>query len=375
MSRKVIVIQEHLPHYRKQFFDLAREKLERNGVSFDLIHGFARDSRFVHSGLQWTHQVNIHRLGPLLWHQDTLSLCLKSDLVIVAQETKYLISHLLQLSSTAGGPKFAFWGHGKNFQAVHENSMAECLKRFLATKVHWWFAYNDLSSRIVADLGFPKERITSVGNAIDTQGLVQARAALDQGALEELKASLGIHSDRVAVYTGGIYSNKRIPFLLEAARQVRAQIPDFHLLVIGDGPERALVTAAALANPWIHDLGSKNDTGKVPYWAISKVLLMPGGVGLVVVDSFALGVPMVTTDTHFHGPEIDYLKSGKNGFLVECGDNVEAYAAEVVRLFQCPHELHLLRQGALDSVPEHSIERMVENFAAGVIAALDAPRN
>lgn len=360
-----------MPHYRIAFFEGLRSRLAEMGITLDLVHGKDRDKRMVAGELDWSIPVSIRKVGPFSWHA-----CMPPtrpyDLIIAPQEIKYLGCLFLQACSWFGGTKFAYWGHGKTFQANNQNSLTERLKRFLATKVHWWFAYNDLSARIVADLGLPKERITSVGNAIDTKGLVQARAALDQGTLEELKTSLGIASDHVAVYTGGIYSNKRIPFLLEAARRVRAQIPDFHLLVIGEGPDRPLVSAAARDYPWIHDLGPKNDAEKVPYWAISQMLLMPGVVGLVVVDSFALGVPLITTDYPYHGPEIDYLKSGMNGLLVACGDDVEAYATEVIRLFQSPEELQRLRQGALDSAPHHTIERMVENFAAGVLLAIDA---
>jgi len=99
---------------------------------------------------------------------------------------------------------------------------------------------------------------------------------------------------------------------------------------------------------------------------------MPGLVGLVVVDSFALGVPMVTTDYPFHSPEIDYLKNDENGLIVNCGQSAEVYAAAVARLLQDPARLERLRQGALASAPQYTIENMVANFAEGVVRALEA---
>jgi glycosyltransferase involved in cell wall biosynthesis len=107
---------------------------------------------------------------------------------------------------------------------------------------------------------------------------------------------------------------------------------------------------------------------------ISKLLLMPGGVGLVVLDSFALGVPMVTTDTRMHGPEIDYLEDGRNGILIECGESVETYADGVVGLLQDEGCLERLREGALAAAADHTIEKMARNFATGVTNALKAPR-
>ena len=101
---------------------------------------------------------------------------------------------------------------------------------------------------------------------------------------------------------------------------------------------------------------------------------MPGGVGLVILDSFALGVPMITTDTRLHGPEIDYLRNDVNGLLVACGDDSELYAQAVCKLMLDPQRLDVLREGAVASAGEYSIERMVDHFTNGVIAALAAPR-
>jgi glycosyltransferase involved in cell wall biosynthesis len=140
--------------------------------------------------------------------------------------------------------------------------------------------------------------------------------------------------------------------------------------VIGDGPERFKIKEAAQAEPWIHDLGSKNDHDKVPFWAMAKLLLMPGLVGLVVVDSFALGVPLVTTDYPFHSPEIDYLKDGENGCVVPCGDDPSAYADAVVALLRDPDRIERLKAGAIASAAEHTIENMAKNFANGVMRCI-----
>jgi glycosyltransferase involved in cell wall biosynthesis len=374
MNHRVTVIQEHLPHYRKRFFQLAREELKRADVTLDLIHGRSQDPRFITSPLEWARQVPIRRLGPFSWHSQTISICRNADLVIVPQELKYILSHLLQLWSRFGGPKFSFWGHGKNFQTSNPSSKAEACKRYLSKHTDWWFAYNDLSSKIVQELGYPSERITSVGNAIDTSSLIKSRESIGEADLAKFRVELGLCSENVAVFTGGLYEHKRIGFLLEAARLIRTAIPDFQLIIIGDGPERSKVTEAARAEPWILDIGPKDDIGKIPYWAMAKLLLMPGLVGLVVVDSFALGVPLVTTDYPFHSPEIDYLKNGVNGLLIPCGDNVGIYAEAVCGLLRDPERLEVLRQGATASASEHSIEKMVDNFKNGVLATLAAPR-
>lgn len=373
MTRRVVIVQEHLPAFRVPFYRQLQLLLEQESVGLELVYAPNQRNTFLKGELEWAIPVPIRWLGPLGW-QPVLGLVRGCDLVIVQQEIKYAVNPVLQTMAAFGGPPVAYWGHGKNFQAVDKKGIGFCLKAELSRRVHWWFAYNNLSAGVVRDLGYFRARITSVGNAIDTQVLIEHRAALFDEELKKVRSSLGIRSSQIAVYTGGLYSNKRLEFLIEAAKQIREQVRDFELIVVGDGPDRRIVTDAAANNHWIHDVGPKNDEQKVPYWALSRLLLMPGGVGLVVLDSFALGVPMVTTDTCLHGPEIDYLKSGENGLMVECGESVNAYADAVVALLRDEDRLGRLRQGALASATEYTIEKMACNFADGVMQALAAPR-
>ena len=370
---RVLIIQEHLPHYRIAFFEILRAELEKNGILLELVRGRGRNSQYIDGGLQWSTEVKMISVGPMRWHWGGLSKALKVDLVVVPQEVKYPVCWLLQIARPMG-LRLAFWGHGKNFQSLNSQGPAERFKRFLSRRADWWFAYNDFSARLVRDIGYPGGRITSVGNAIDTKALVERRRQVTRTELEELRKRLGLRSRNVGVYTGGLYELKRIDFLLQSACRIRELLPDFELIIIGDGPERPKVSRAAEVHSWIHDVGPKNDLEKVPYWLLSKLLLMPGGVGLVILDSFALGVPMVTTDTHLHGPEIDYLKQNVNGYLVPCGDSVEMYAGEVAELLGDSSRLANLAAGAMAAADTYTVEKMARNFCEGVKQALAASR-
>ena len=368
---KVLIIQEHMPAFRVPFYERLHELLAERGLALRLIYAPNQRNTFLKGELEWAKPVPIRWVGPLGW-QPVMDMCRGCDLVIIQQETKYAVNPLLQIWSRFGGPKVAYWGHGKNFQKAEENGFGGFVKNFLSKRVDWWFAYNDLSAKVVANLGYTRERITSVGNAVDTAGMRKRLAELDPSEVSALRESHAIRSENVAVYTGGLYPNKRIGFLLDAAAKIREAIPDFELIVIGGGPEREKVTEAAQQQTWIHDIGPKDDHGKVPFWAMAKLLLMPGLVGLVVVDSFALGVPLVTTDYPFHSPEIDYLKDGENGCIVNCGDDSSAYADAVVALLRDPERLAGLKEGATSSSEFHTIENMAASFADGVMRCLSS---
>ena len=249
------------------------------------------------------------------------------------------------------------------------------VKRWISRRVHWWFAYNNLSRRVVRDeLGYPADRITTVMNSIDTRALSAARGSISAGQMRDLRALLGLKGNSVCLHVSGMTPSKRLPFLLECCDDIRRRIPDFELLVIGpDAFDAGLVKMAAATRPWIHWLGPKRSVDAAPFWAISQLLLYPGMVGLVAVDSFAMGVPLVTMDVPDHSVEIDYVESGRNGMVVHPWRSHEAYVQEVCRLLADREALQQLQEGALADATTYSTETMVGNFSRGILEALAAP--
>lgn len=370
-SQTVLLVQEHLPAYRVPFFEQLRSRLAREDVVLRLIHAPRTANHLVAGTLPWAEPVPIYWLGRLGW-QNIFPRALGTDLVIFPQEVKYAAIPCVLATRRLGGWKVAFWGHGKNFQSTNPHSLAERWKRFLSVRADWWFAYNEMSAQLVGRLGFPAERITPVMNSIDTRTLLEARHAITDQEVLRLQIGLGLAGKTVVLYEGGLYREKRVPFLLEACRRIRRKIPDLALLVIGRGPDSTLL--AENPEPWIHYLGPKNTREKIPYWMMSKLLLMPGGVGLVILDSLALEVPMVTTACPFHGPEIDYVQHNKNAWVVADWENPQSYAEAAIQLLQDePRRLALVQAGRQD-IDLYSVEEMARHFTEGTLRCLASPR-
>lgn len=367
-------MQEHLPHYRAPFFQMLRDELSQNGIELRLAYSPTSSQSHLPGVLPWAKPVTLRRFGPLSW-QWVLPLARGTSLVVAPQEIKYAIIPVLMFFRRIGKWKFAFWGHGKNFQARHPDSLGELWKRFLSRQVDWWFAYNARSVHVVRELGFPADRITDVSNAIDTRTLIALRAQISTSHQQALRQELNLIGKNVAIFTGRLYPHKRIPFLLKACRKVRQILPDFELLVLGSGPEEKQVREASRQNPWIHFAGPKNDQEKVPYWSLAKVALMPGLVGLGVLDALAMGVPLVTTDYPYHSPEIDYLSHGENGWISHPWDDSEAYADAVVKILKSPSLHQRLAEGGFAKAKTLTIEAMSHRFCIGILRCLaSAPR-
>ena len=359
------------------FFQRLHRKLAEAGVEFNLVYGQEYPGtvpRSVSFQEPWAHQIKNKylRIGSfrLVW-QPCLKQIKNSDLIIVEQANAMLVNHWLMLRrSVRRYPAIAFWGHGSNRQALNPDSILERFKRMTINRVDWWFAYTELSARVVLSTGFPSEYLTVVNNSIDTSGFFNQLSSITDQQIEQACNRLGIHSgDKVCIYCGGLYKNKRLDFLVRAGDAIYSKMPEFRLLVIGDGPERRLIEAAS-SRPWIRYVGELTGSDRAVYFRMGKALLMPGLVGLVIIDSFVAGIPLFTLKDLPHGPEISYLRPGKNGFAIE--NNVETYACKVVDFLMDDSKQKIIRNACHKSAGELTIENMVERFSCGIIQCFSA---
>lgn len=375
---RVAIVQQSLRQYRLAFYERLRDRLAEKGIELAVIYGDPQDEDSGKGDtieLPWGDRVRNRRIklgGKELVWQPVLARLRETDLVIVEQASRLLVNYILAVQQLVGRRRVAFWGHGRNMQVHRASAPGEWLKRALSRHVHWWFAYNRLSAEIVGSLGYPRERITSVNNAIDTVSLANARGSLTRGDLTAIYQDLALDGGNVCLFIGGMYADKRLAFLLAACDRVRAEVADFELVFIGSGPDLPRLRKAAEERPWLRLVGPKFGRDKVPYFAISKLLLMPGLVGLAILDAFALELPLVTTDVPFHSPEIAYLEDGVNGVVVREASDPVAYAAAVIHLLRNEEERKVLAEGCRRARATYTVEEMADRFAYGIERALEA---
>jgi L-malate glycosyltransferase len=158
--------------------------------------------------------------------------------------------------------------------------------------------------------------------------------------------------------------------LLQAARLVKKECPEFHLVLIGNGPDRPWLESEIADEPWIHYLGSKYGRESALYYKMADVFLLAGTAGLAVVDCFAAGLPILATDLPTHPPEFSYIADGQNGRVAphEAG----AFAASVTEVLSNPMLREKLRNGAREAGSRYTMEAMVQNFRLGIKGCLEA---
>jgi len=376
---KVVVSQHRLLHYRQEFFDRLHRACRERGIELHLLHGqpSAEESLKKDVGsLPWADVVRNRflRVGgrDLIWQPFPQHLR-DADLVVLMQENRILSNYPWLLRwRVRPGQRIGYWGHGRNLQSSAPDGWRERWKRWFVCRVDWWFAYTEATRAILRADGFPAERISVLDNAIDNEQFVRDLQAVTAQQQEVCRQRIGAPEGApVGLYCGSLYVDKRLELLVAAADRVHACRPDFRLVVVGDGPSRAIVTEAARTRPWLHWVGVQRGVDKAAWFSIANAYLSPGAVGLHVLDAFCAGIPMITTDSARHGPEIAYLQSGRNGLVVQA--DAATYADAYLALLDDPAAMEAVRRAAAQDARRYTLDNMVRRFVEGVEGCLAAP--
>ena len=148
---------------------------------------------------------------------------------------------------------------------------------------------SEMTKKDLEDIGGGDGDIHVISNGVDLDG-VGGIIPSDQGC--------------DVLFVGRLIKEKNVDVLIEAVALVRKDIPGVKCCVIGDGPEREQLVELARARGLVD-----NGNGNVRFIEFieydemiarmksSKVLVLPSGregFGMVVVEAFACGVPVVT---------------------------------------------------------------------------------
>ncbi len=373
-QRNVLIIQAMMKQYRVPFFEKLYHSLRREGISLKVAYGsppagelkkgdnVALNPRF---GVRVD---NIWMLKDKLLYQPLAGEIMDADLVVVEQANKHLINYLLLALSALGFRKMAFWGHGRNLRAKRPG-LSEWAKRKMCKMPDWWFAYTRGTAAYLARQGVAEEKITVVMNSMDTAGFRNDLASVSEGVIRAEKGELGIAAGaRVGLFCGSLYGDKRLDFLFNSARMIKERVPEFELLIVGGGPDSGLAERVARNLRWVHYAGPLFGVRKAVYFRMAEFFLHPGALGLAILDAFAAGLPVLTTENPMHGPEIEYLEDGVNGIIAPF--ELRTFSDRVVNLLKDGESCARMRRSAAEGACRYGIDDMVKNFKAGIVECL-----
>lgn len=217
--------------------------------------------------------------------------------------------------------------------------------------------------------GFRPDRVHALANGIEIGPIDQAVAIPP--------AQLGLPSDaQVVLFVGRLTAQKGLDVLLRAMARLAMSHPGLHLLVAGEGSERAslqrLASQLALASR-VCFLGHRTDIAELMKTA--HLAVMPSrweGLSLVLLESMAAAVPVVATAVAGHG---ELVADGRTGLLVPPEDPA-AMADAMTRLLEDRAMASHMAAAACDRVRrEFTAGQMAGRYAGlyhGLLSAADA---
>ena len=173
--------------------------------------------------------------------------------------------------------------------------------------------------------------------------------------------------------SGGV---KGLDLLLGAVHALRQELPDLHLLIVGDGPRRPFLERMSRdlgLSSRVHFAGSAADT-RVPL-ALMQVFAFPvrwqEGFGLSLIEAMAAGKPVVATRT---GAVPDIVEDGRHGLLVPPED-AASLAQGIARLLKDPAAASRMGREAQARVRQaFSLDRMIGQIESVYQELVPSPR-
>lgn len=142
--------------------------------------------------------------------------------------------------------------------------------------------------------GIPRERISVQHNAVEAPGPASEEAV--RAAWAKLTA---VEGTPILVSIGRLSREKGHVDLLEALTKLRERTTSFHLVIVGEGPERARIEAARRRlslESHVTLTGLQYDVR--PYYALADVVVLPShseGSPLVLLEAMSAARPIVAT--------------------------------------------------------------------------------
>ena len=190
----------------------------------------------------------------------------------------------------------------------------------------------------IAARGIPPEKITVIPNAVDIESF-QPVEAVDV----ELQQTLALKGKQVIGFIGSFYYYEGLDLLLQAAKLMRAQVPQLHVLLVGGGPAEQQLKdqAASLGIADITTFAGRVPQGRVAaYYSLIDVLAYPRQsmritelvTPLKPLEAMAQRRLFVASDVGGHR---ELVTDGETGVLHRAGDAV-SLAEKLVHLLQDP---------------------------------------
>ncbi|MCL4499024.1 MAG: glycosyltransferase [Chloroflexi bacterium] len=231
----------------------------------------------------------------------------------------------------------------------------------------------------IDDLSLPlTDRFIAVSNAIRNdlirRGVAPGKISIvyngvdipdERPLLSEVRAQLGLSTEHFVVGTvARLEPNKGIKFLVCAAKELREQLSDLRVVIVGAGRDKLDLEREA-ERLGISDIvtftGFREDARRLmTSFDIFALPSLMEGFALVVIEAMAAGIPVVASQV---GGVPEIIDNGRNGLLVDASDP-RSLSQAILKLYHFPElRRSIMREAYEDFYGRFTTERFVAETA------------
>jgi len=168
------------------------------------------------------------------------------------------------------------------------------------------------------------------------------------------------HSDFTILSVGRLEKVKGHTHLINAFAQVKKEIPQIRLILVGEGSERSNLEKQA------DELGVRGAiefAGEIPHNDLPRwyhkadVFVMPSlseGFGITAIEAMSAEIPVIASRV---GGLLDIIEDGKNGEFAEAG-NSRDIARAIYFLYATPQKARILARYGINKAQEYSWDQI-----------------
>jgi phosphatidylinositol alpha-1,6-mannosyltransferase len=252
---------------------------------------------------------------------------------------------------------FDVFCHGMDLLEPARSGQYRYLMRRTLRKAGRILANSKYTANLALEAGAPKQRITIVHPAVDSNRFVPRPKAA---------------APPILLSVGRIVERKGFDMVIRALPEVLRKFPDLKYVCVGEGPEiarlRLLADSKGVSTSvnWVSGL---NDDQLLSHYQSADVFAMPSrlvtrggsveGFGIVFLEASACEVPVIGGNS---GGIPDAIIEGATGYIVDPG-NVEQLASRIIELLSDPGlRQRMGRAGRQRVVQEFSEDKIAECY-------------
>jgi glycosyltransferase involved in cell wall biosynthesis len=369
-SMRVGILVDYVPQYREAFYSRLIQRLGEDGIECVVIAGRPTGSLELLADtvelkpwmrLAKPRSLKIGAGGPRFTGYLTTRFWEDCDGLIQNLRGSALDVSLEILRQRVSGRRLGIWGH-LSHSVRPPNAVDLAIERWQMRHVDHVFAYTKRGAEVAVASGVEPKKVTAVMNSTDTGLLLEAYREISEERIGRLLREWSLIPGKIFCFVGGIDTAKRIEFFTQVLEILWRRDREVKFLVGGRGGQEYLLEPYVRRGQ-VRMLGRVDAHDKADLFRLAQAIVNPGRIGLLAVESLAVGIPILATEWGYHAPEVDYLTTGRD---IRLSRNDATSFAELI-LSETNHSGELRRHSGQ---PFPNLADMVENFALGVRAMM-----